>query len=354
MKKNVAELADLIKGIVHGDKKTIICGVTNYKNPLKEHITFIQEPQDLAILENSEIACLIVPKTISSNKKTCIQVDNPKKAFALLMQLFYPPRTYAQTISTKASISETASIGKNVTIEDFVYIGPYTKIGDNSTIRAFSFLDQNVTIGQNTIIHPHTVIYNKTIIGNNVIIHSSTVIGADGFGYTKNELGHLIKIPQIGNVIIEDDVEIGSNASIDRATFGSTVIKKRVKIDNLVQVAHNVTIDEDTTVSGLAGIAGSATIGKNCTIAAAVGIGDHAVLENNVTIGGKSGVASKKTIKANSFFMGLPARPFSKFREAQENLIRIPHMASAIKDLKEKLSWCEQQLKEIRSGEIEE
>jgi len=157
-------------------------------------------------------------------------------------------------------------------------------------------------------------------------------------------LGNQVKVPQIGNVIIEDEVEIGSNVSIDRATFGSTILRKRVKIDNLVQIAHNVEIDEDSVVSGHAGIAGSARIGKGCTIAAATGIGDHAILEDNVILAGKAGVASKKILKSNNLYVGIPARPFEKFKETQGMLARLPYFMSDLKKMKQKIEEFEKLL----------
>ncbi len=341
MKKTVHELATYISGTVVGDQSTEITGITNYTQPCAGSITFVQNVKDLAQLEQSSISCIILPQELSSKTKPCIQVKSPKAAFAQLMQLFHPPRTFSQTLSKTASIHKTSTIGANVTIEDFVTIGKNVIIGDGSTIRASSYIDTQVTIGKNTIIHPHVMIYDKTIIGNNVIIHSGTVIGSDGFGYIRDDEGKQIKIPQVGNVIIEDYVEIGSNVSIDRATFGSTILKNRVKIDNLVQIAHNVIIGEDTTVSGHAGIAGSTIIGKHCTIAAAVGIGDHAVVEDNVIIGGKAGVASKKVLKSNNLYMGVPARPFAKFREMQGSHTRIPKLMTEVKLLKEKFAELE-------------
>jgi UDP-3-O-[3-hydroxymyristoyl] glucosamine N-acyltransferase len=346
MKKKLNEIARMIDGGIIGDENTEIKGITNYSNPQDGYITFIDKPEPLADLEQSSIGAIIVPQSVKKSQKPCISVKNPKLAFATLMQLFFPPRSFAAVISSNASIAKTAQLSTNVTIEDFVIIGDNVTIGDNTIIRSFVYIDENTIIGNNCCIDPNVMIYDRTQIGNGVKIQSSTVIGSDGFGYIKDESGHLVKIPQVGNVIIEDDVEIGSNVSIDRATFGSTIIRKRVKIDNLVQIAHNVDIGEDTTISGHAGIAGSTRLGKRCTIAAAAGIGDHAILEDDVTLAGKAGVASKKTLKANNIYMGIPARPLSKFIENQGMVSRLPYMMADLKQMKQRIKEIEKRLPE--------
>lgn len=334
MHLTVKEIASMVSGTINGDENTEIIGMTNYLKPRKDHITFISDPSLLATVEESEIGCIIVPENIYSVSKPCIQVKNPKLAFARIMHVFFPPRDFCGSISPQASIGQNTHIGQNVTIEAFAVINDNVTIGDNTTIRSFAYIDRDVTIGSHCLIHPNVMIYDRTTIGNTVIIHSSSVIGSDGFGYVHDDSGTQIKVPQVGNVIIKDDVEIGSNVSIDRATFGSTIIRTGVKIDNLVQIAHNADIGENTVISGHAGIAGSTTIGKNCIIAAGSGIGDHVVLEDNVILGGKAGVASKKKLRAHTLYMGIPARPFKKFAETQALLAKLPFLLSDIKKLK--------------------
>lgn len=335
MEMTIADIAKAIKGKIVGNASVVIQGVTNHTHPLSDYITFIEKKRLLPELEDSSIACIIVPHDITSSSKTLIQVDNPRYAFAQIMQCFYPARKYTPGISPHASIATATKIGNNVTIEDFVVIADGVQIGDNSVIRAHTYVDKNVSIGSNTVIHPHVMIYDTCHIGNNVLIHSSTVIGSDGFGFVRDKDGVHLKVPQTGNVIIEDNVEIGSNVSIDRATFGSTVIRRGAKIDNLVQIAHNCEVGENTAVSGHAGMAGSSKLGKNCTIAAQVGIGDHAVIEDNVTIGGQSGVSSKKKIPRDQIYMGSPARPIESFIKQQGINAKLPHMVKEIKELKE-------------------
>ena len=316
MQKTIGEIAKIINGVVVGNDLTKIYGVTNTQNPINGYITFIEKESLLAEIENSEISCAIAPLDLKQSSKTLICVEKPKLAFSKIAQLFNPPRIYSGKISEKAEVSNTAKIGTNVTIEAFAVIGENVTIGDNTVIRGGTYIDFNTIIGKNC-----------------VIIHASTVIGSDGFGYTREPDGNHIKVPQIGNVIIEDDVELGSNVSIDRATFGSTIIKKNAKIDNLCQIAHNVTVGENTAISGLSGIAGSSKIGKNCTLAAQVGIADHCIIEDNVIIGGQAGIASKKTLHSGQIYMGTPARDIHKFMKQNAALNRLPKLAAEIKKL---------------------
>ena len=342
MKKTVQELAQLIGGKVIGDSRIVIHGVTNITQPIKEYITFIDHKRYLSDVEKTDIACILVPETITSSSKTVIVVKNPKLGFARLLNLFFPPQTFAGTISSNARIDSTAQIADGVTIEDFAVIGKGVAIGKNTTIRSGAYIDQDSVIGNNTVIHPHIMIYDHTHIGNNVIIHSGTVIGSDGFGFIKDEDDTQIKIPQLGNVIIEDDVEIGSNVSIDRATFGSTILKKGVKIDNQVQIAHNVFIGEHTVVSGHAGIAGSAVIGKNCVLAARVAVGDHCVIEDNVILAGLAALPSKKKVPAGQILAGIPARPLNTFKKQQGILTNLPRILEELKEVRKNLPAREQ------------
>ncbi len=337
MKKTVKEIAQFINGKVIGNPDIVIQGITNIAQPKKDFITFIDHKRYLSNVEKTDISCIIVPENITSSSKTIIQVKNPKLSFALLLNLFFPPRTFSGTISPKASIDSTAKIGEGTTVEDFAVIGKNVKIGKNATIRSYAYIDEDVALGNNTIIHPRVMIYDHAQIGNNVIIHSGTVIGSDGFGFIKDENGKQIKIPQLGNVIIEDDVEIGSNVSIDRATFGATIIKNGVKIDNLVQIAHNVYIGENTVVSGHAGIAGSASIGKNCVLAARVAVGDHCVIEDNVILAGLAALPSKKRVPCGQILAGIPARPLDVFKKQQGILTNLPRILEELKKVRKNI-----------------
>jgi len=238
MAYSIFELAQKVNGTVIGNQDIAIKGITSFEKPCSEHITFVSNPKNLKELESTEIACVLVPKQITTSKKPLIQVDNPKLAFALLLPLFNPPRTFSGKISDKALIAKTALIGKDVTIEPFVCIGERVKIGDHSVIRSHSYIDNNVTIGEHTTIHPNVSVQTNVTIGNRVIIHSGVVIGSDGFGFVFDGKQQ-VKLPQVGLVIIEDDVEIGACTTIDRAAMGETIVGQGTKIDNQVHLEVN-------------------------------------------------------------------------------------------------------------------
>jgi UDP-3-O-[3-hydroxymyristoyl] glucosamine N-acyltransferase len=259
-KTTVAELASRIQGKVVGDGRTVISGITGADQPLPDHIAFLEDPKRLKDLEESPVACLIVPPQISNSRKPLIQVENPKVAWAQLLGLFFPPRAFPGTISEKAFIASSARLGKSVTVEAFAYLGEEVEVREGAVIRSHSYLDRGVRVGEKTLIHPHVTLYENTVVGSRCVIHSGAVIGADGFGYVPSPTGQ-IKVPQTGNVILEDEVEIGACSAIDRATVGSTRIGRGVKIDNLVQVAHNVSIGPHTVISAQTGISGSTKIG---------------------------------------------------------------------------------------------
>ncbi len=326
MKKSLSDIAVIAGGEVIKGGDAVIEGLTSIDNPKKGCLTFVADIALLPGLEDTEIGGVIIPDCDVEIEKPCIRVKNPKLAFSRVMRFFFPARQFEPGISESAVIDDTAEIGEGSRIEPFVVIGKNVKIGKNCVVRCGAFIDDNVEIGDNTLIHPNATLYFDVKIGSNTIIHSSVVIGSDGFGYVANECGEQEKIPQIGNVIIGDNVEIGSNCSVDRAAFGSTIISSGVKIDNLVQIAHNVFIGENTVISGLSGIAGSTKIGRNCTIAAAVGIGDHCVIEDGVIIAGKAGVPSKKVLKSGQVYIGAPARPIKKFMEQQGVLAKLPYL----------------------------
>lgn len=337
MKKTVAELAEYINGQVISGENVEITGITNIDNPKKGYITFAADEKTLEKIEDSEISCVIVPDGLNSSKKAIIQANQPKLAFANLIQLFNPPREYPAYVSEKAEVSQSATLGENVHIEAFAVIRDNAFIGDNTVIKSGVSIDRNVRIGKNTVIHANVSIYENSIIGDNVIIHSGTVIGSDGFGFTRDSQGNHSKVPQIGNVIIEDHVEIGANCTIDCATFGSTVLGKGTKLDNMVQVAHNVQIGQETAISGQSGIAGSSKIGQYVTMGAQVGIADHVTIDDMVIIGGKSGVASKKHVK-NGMYMGTPIQPIVKFAKTNAMINRLPKLVAEVKEIKKSIS----------------
>lgn len=342
--KTVSALAQLIQGKVIGDEQLSITGITNIEQPKKGCVTFVQDEKKLKALEQTELACLIVPESISASSKTLIQVANPKAAWAALLNEFFPPRTFQPGISPQASVSSKAKVGEKVTIEPFAVIQDGAVIGDESVIRAGAYVDYDVTIGKKTTLHPRVMVYQGCQVGSRVILHSGTVIGTDGFGYVSSAAGHQ-KVPQVGIVVIEDDVEIGANTTIDRATIGETRIGRGSKIDNQVQIGHNVQLGPCTIISAQTGISGSTKVGAFVVMGGKVGIGDHCEIGNQVMIGAGAGVPSNKKIPDKQIVFGEPARPYAEARRqigaqlrAAETLDEVKKLRKELEEIKKKLA----------------
>ncbi len=340
VKKTVEELARLIDGKIIGNPSVSIEGITNMETPGPGLITFVQDPKHLARLEASGIACLIVPPSVQNSSKPIIQVKNPKLAWAKLLREFYPSPAYSRTVSSQAFIAKTAKIGSGVTLEPFAVVCDGAEIGDQAVICSHTFVGENVKIGSKTILHPNSVIYRDCLVGASVMIHAGAVIGSDGFGYVatpeKQE-----KVPQVGNVVIEDDVEIGACVTIDRATIGSTRICKGAKIDNLVQIAHNVTIGPHTVISAQTGISGSSKVGAHVTMGGKVGLGDHVEIGDWTTVGAGAGFPSGKKVPEKQIFFGEPARPYREARRQIAAQLRSAEMLDEIRKLKAKVAELE-------------
>lgn len=344
--KSASEIAALIEGTVAGNPSTLISGITNIDAPLPGCVTFVSDPAKIQELEETPLACILAPPGSLAAKKTLIITANPKIAWAKLLVFFHPPRVFSGKISEKSFISASAVLGQNVTVEPFAFIGERAKIGNGSTVRANAYIDSDVTIGENTVIHPNVTVYDRAVIGSRVIIHAGTVIGSDGFGYVFTGKENL-KVPQIGNVVIEDDVEIGSNVSIDRATMGSTIIRKGVKLDNLVQIAHNVEVGEHSVASSQVGISGSSKIGKNAILAGQVGIADHCEIGDGAILGAQAGLPTKKKIPPKQIYFGSPARPYDVERKL---LAAQPFLGETIKQVRELARKIEQLEKALENS----
>ncbi len=342
--KTVETIAKLIRGKVIGDGSLSITGITNIEQPKSGCITFVQDEKNLKRMEQTEVACLIVPESISHSEKTLIQVPQPKAAWAALLNEFFPPRTFTAGISTQAFVSPHAKIGTGVSIEAFATIQDGAEIGDNSVIRSGAYVDCNVKIGKNTILHPRVMIYHDCQVGSRVILHSGTVIGTDGFGYVSSAAGHQ-KVPQVGIVVIEDDVEVGANTTIDRATIGETRIGRGCKIDNQVQIGHNVQLGACTIISAQTGISGSTKVGMFVVMGGKVGVGDHCEIGNQVMVGAGAGVPSNKKIPDKQIVFGEPARPYAEARKqigaqlrAAETLDEVKKLRKELEEIKKKLA----------------
>ena len=348
MEKTLDELAQLIQGSVVGNGSIKIAGVTGIELPKAGYLTYVLDNKQLKEMESSAISAVLVPTTIQNSVKPVIRCQNPKLAWAILLGIYQPIQNFDKQISNQAFISKTAQIGKEATIEPFAYVGERVKIGNNSVIRSFAYLDADTNVGSETIIHPYVALYPKTEIGNRVTIHAGSIIGADGFGYIFD--GHQqTKIPQLGNVIIEDDVEIGACTTIDRATIGSTIIRKGAKIDNLVQIAHNVEIGEHSCLSAQVGISGSSKIGKHVTMGGKTGLGDHCEVGDSATLGAQTGLPSGKVIPANQIWIGAPARPFEEMKKQIPAQLRSFETQQLVNELKKRIEALEKELNEMKS-----
>ena len=340
MPKTVEEIARLIQGKVLGDGRTPIQGITHIESPGPGLITFVQDERGLRKLEASEIACLIVPPTLSRSSKPLIQTANPKLAWAQLLREFFPEPPYPGTVSPQAFVAKTAKIGRQVTLEPFAVVSDFVEIQDGAVIRSHVYLAPKVRVGAKTILHPGVMVYENCEIGSSVVIHAGAVIGADGFGYVATKNGQE-KIPQVGNVVIEDGAELGACVTIDRATVGSTRIGRGSKIDNLVQIGHNVTIGPHTVISAQTGISGSSKVGSFVTLGGRVGLADHVEIGDQVMLGAQSGVPTGKKIPPKQIWIGAPARPYQEARRQVAAQWRSAEMLEEIRRLRARVEALE-------------
>jgi UDP-3-O-[3-hydroxymyristoyl] glucosamine N-acyltransferase len=343
MNVSLYEIAALVSGVVCGDEKIIVSSLAPIDNIIPGSLVFADGDENVQRAENSPAAAILVNTLVRSEVKPLIQVPHPLKAFIQLLNHFHPPKKYKPSIHPSAIIAEDAILGQNVSIGPYVVVQSGAVIGDNTVLKSHVHVGEGTKIGFNTLIHPHVTIYPACEIGSRVIIHASTVIGADGFGYTFIDNHHL-KVPHIGKVIIEDDVEIGANTAIDRATLGATVIGAGTKIDNLVQIAHAVKLGKHNILCAFTGIAGSSTSGDNVIFAANVGVSDHVRIDDGVILGARAGVPPKKHLKRGNVYLGTPARPKDKAVEQELSVTRIPLMRRNLKNLSEKVEQLSQRL----------
>jgi len=342
MHKTLKELAEFVQGEVVGDASIIITGANGIKESEPGDITFLSNSKYFTLLNSTSASAVITSRESFKTDKPLIRTDNPSLAFAKIISL-----VKADTISHPKGIHPSAILGKNVTLGENISLGAHAVIednacvGDNSIIYPGVFIGKKVNIGSNVLIYPNVSIREESVIGNNVIIHSGTVIGSDGFGFVSIEGKHH-KIPQVGIVEIGDDVEIGANVTIDRARFGKTVIGAGTKIDNLVQIAHNVVIGKNCLIVAQVGISGSTTIGDNVILAGQVGLVGHIKVGDNTVVTAQSGVS--KSIPSNAVFSGSPARPNMENQRSLACISSLPKILNLVKELKKRIEGLEQKL----------
>lgn len=337
MKKTLEELAALLNGEVVGDGSLLISGVTNIEEAGAEQITFAVAPH----LEKAAVCAagaVIIPADTEDFVKPAIRVANPRLAFTTLLQLFTPPLEVPRGVHPTAVLADTVKVGQNVAIMPYVVIEDDVTIGDNTVIYPHCHLGRGTTVGADTLLYANVSVREYTEIGNRVIIHSGTVLGSDGFGFVTVHGAHR-KVPQVGNVVIGDDVEIGAQVAIDRATTGSTVVKQGTKIDNLVHLAHNVVIGEHCFLVAQTGIAGSAKVGHHVTFAGQSGSAGHLTIGDNCVFAARSAPISD--VPSGSFFAGFPARPHKEWLRGEAAVQRVPELLKKVRELEKRLAKLE-------------
>ncbi len=337
MEFSLQEIAEALGGEFRGDAGLKLKGISSLEEAQEGDISLITRRSNLPQAEKSRASAFIVAEDIEI-KKPIIRVEDIRLAMIRAINLFNPPSRSILGIHPTCNIGQRVKIGEGVTLGAYTVVGDEVEIGDNVFIHPQVHLGDRVKIGGGTIIYPQVTIYERVTIGEEVIIHSGTVIGSDGFGFVSVEGEHR-KIPQVGEVAIEDKVEIGSNVSIDRATLGTTRIGRGTKIDNLVQIGHNVTIGKNVIIVAQVGISGSVTIGDNTIIAGQVGFADHLTIGANSVIGAKSGVL--KNLPPGSSVLGSPARPHMEQMRIYASLGRLPEIVKDMKGLEKRVRKLE-------------
>ena len=316
MEFTAKDIADLVGGKIDGNPDEKVNRLARIEDGEPEALSFLANPKYYPFIYTTKSSIVLVHSDFDPEQQlscTLIRVDDPYIAFANLLEIYDKMRKGKTGISSLSSISNSAKIGNNAYIGDFVVISDNVVIGDDVKIFPQSYVGENVKIGSGTTLYPGVIIYYDCTIGNECTLHGGAVIGADGFGFAPQSDNNYKKVAQIGNVVIEDNVEIGANTTIDRATLGSTIIRRGVKLDNLIQVGHNVEIGENTVIAAQTGIAGSSKLGKNCMIGGQVGFAGHIVIADDVKIGAQAGLGGSVT-KAGSVLLGAPAIDISRFR----------------------------------------
>jgi len=340
MEFTAQQIAGLLDGEIVGNPEIIVNKLSKIEEGEIQSLSFLANLAYEQYLYTTDASIVIVNKDLVLEKEvkstcTLIRVEDAYQCFAKLLETYDQIKKNKSGVDKQTAISDSATLGKDVYVGAFSYIGENVTIGDNVKIYPNNYIGDNTTIGDNTIINAGVKIYHDCVIGKNCTFHSGTIIGADGFGFAPNSENEYNKVPQIGNVIIEDHVEIGANSCVDRATLGSTIIKKGVKIDNLVQIAHNVVVGEHSVVVSQVGIAGSTKIGKNCMIAGQVGIIGHLKIGDGVKIAAQSGVT--RDIEDNGIVQGSPAYSVRDYTRSYAVFKNLPTLNSRVNDIEKKL-----------------
>lgn len=339
MKFTAEQIAGILEGEVEGNPSVEVSTLSKIEEGEKGSLTFLANPKYTNYLYSTNASIVIVKKDFVAEKSfdvTLIRVEDAYIAFSTLLNYYNEIKQNKSGIEQPNFISESAQLGKDLYIGAFAYIGENVKIGNNVKIYPNSYIGDNVTLGDFSVVQSGAKIYSDCIIGKHCVICSGAIIGADGFGFAPNAKGEYEKIPQIGNVILEDHVDVGANSTIDRATMGSTIIRSGVKLDNQIQIAHNVEIGKNTVIAAQSGVAGSTKVGEDCKIGGQVGISGHLVIGNNVRIQAQSGIG--RNIKDDEILQGSPSFNYGDWNKSYVYFKNLPKLAKTINELEKKVN----------------
>lgn len=331
------EIARLLGGKLQGDRTREIRGVAGLEDAGPDDLTFAEGARSLARATRAPAGCILVGEGISVPGQTTLAVAHPKLAFIRAAEALRPVPVPAPGIHSTAVIAPDAEVAAGVSVAAYVIIERGAKVGPGTRLGAGVFLGEEAQVGSQCLLHARVTVYPGARIGNRVILHSGVVVGSDGFGYVFAE-GRHYKFPQIGKVIIEDDVEVGSNTTVDRGSLGTTVIGQGTKIDNLVQIAHNVKIGRHCVIAAQSGISGSAEVGDFVVMGGQVGVADHVRIEDNVVIGAQAGIPTGKVVRKGNTVWGTPARPLADFKKTYAHLSNLPNLTQQVKELSRRIS----------------
>src|SRR5689334_5629050 len=343
----VYELAEIVDGRVAGDGDTQIERIADLDHAREGEIAYVDNEKMFAAAAESKASCLIVRDGVEFPDRTLIAVANPKLAFALVGAALHPARRREPTIHPTAVVAETADIALTAYVGPHVCVGEYAHVGAYTRLEAGVVLGANVSVGSDCVLHPNVVLYDGVTIGNAVILHAGVCLGADGFGYVRRELGYQ-KFPQIGTVVIEDEVEIGAHTCVDRAALGRTRIGRGTKLDNMVHVGHNCDIGERVVIAAQTGISGSVVIEDDAVIGGQVGFGDHTRVLSGAVIGSKAGILPGKVVRPGVWW-GIPVQPLDDYKRMHAHMKRLPQLRDDIKRLHEEI---EELRRRINAGEL--
>ncbi|GGG11781.1 UDP-3-O-acylglucosamine N-acyltransferase [Dokdonia pacifica] len=339
MKFTAAQIAGILEGTVEGNPEVQVSKLAKIEEGTSGSLTFLANPKYTSYLYTTKASIAIVNTDFELENKidtTLIRVEDAYKSFSKLLEYYNQVKLNKLGIEQPSYISESATYGEGLYLGAFSYLGDNVKIGNNVKIYPNAYVGDNVTIGDNCVLFSGAKVYSECIIGDSVYIHSGAIVGADGFGFTPNEKGEYSKVPQTGNVIIEDYVDIGAGTTIDRATLGSTVIREGVKLDNQIQIAHNVEIGAHTAIAAQTGIAGSTKIGKHCLIGGQVGIVGHITIGDRVRIQAQSGIG--RNIKDDEVLQGSPALNYGDYNKSYVHFKNLPKIVQTVNQLDKKIN----------------